>query len=85
MSDDNQTATLTNREWIVLRYLNPLMEANVRMIGEHVLLMHGLRGGSNLSAIGAAICGQLRKKGLVYYLPNLNAWRLTRSGRALLS
>lgn len=75
---------LTNREEIVLRYLSPLMEANARMIGEHVL-QHGLRGGSNVSAVGAAVCGRLRKRGLVTFLPDLNAWRITATGRAMIN
>jgi len=75
---------LTNRECIVLTYLSPLMEASARMIGEHVLT-HGLRGGSNCGAIGGAICGRLYKRGLVMYLFELNAWRITREGRAALA
>ena len=35
---------LTPKERIVLHYLNPLMEANARMIGEHILT-HKLGGG----------------------------------------
>lgn len=71
---------LTNREVIVLRYLSQLMEANAKMIGEEVLT-YKLKGGSNYSAVGGAICGRLRKRGLVTFLPDLNAWRITRAGR----
>lgn len=71
---------LTNREEIVLKYLSPLMEANAKMIGEEVI-RHGLKGGSNYVAVGGAICGRLKKLGLVTYLPDLNAWRITHSGR----
>jgi hypothetical protein len=72
---------LTHRQRIVLAFLNPLMEAYVRDIGEHVV-SHNLRGGSNKVAVGAAVCARLRKMGLVTYLPDTYGWRITPAGRA---
>lgn len=79
MTDD-----LTNKERIVLVYLSQMMEANARMIGEHIR-SHGLKGGSNIAAIGAAVCGRLFKKRLVARISDLNAWRITYAGRAAIA
>lgn len=72
---------LTACEMAVLRYLSPLMEANATMIGEH-LIARGLASGRP-RAVGAALCGRLRRRCLVGYLPDLRAWRLTAAGREL--
>ena len=72
---------ITIRESIVLQYLSPLMEANAKMIGEQIL-RHPLNSGVNATAIGAIICGNLKKKGLVVRVSDLRAWRLSAAGRA---
>jgi hypothetical protein len=72
---------LTTSEVAVLRYLSPLMEANATMIGEH-LIARGLASGRP-RAVGAALCGRLRRRCLIGYLPDLRAWRLTAAGREL--
>jgi len=76
-----EATMLTERERIVLRFLDPLMEASARAIGVHVVSC-GLSGG--YTAIGAAICGALRKKGLVAFVADLRCWRITEAGRAAL-
>lgn len=76
---------MTERERICLAYLDYLMEANARMIGEQIVLQMKGRGGSNLSAVGANVVGALRRRGLVTYLPDLAAWRITPAGRAALA
>lgn len=77
---NNAGTPLTERERIVLLYLSPLMEANAMMIGEE--LWQACPGkGSNKIALGAAVCGRLRKKGLISRVGELNAWSISRSGR----
>ena len=75
---------LTERERICLGYLDRLMEANAKMIGEIILREQTKNGGSNYAAVGAAVVGKLRKRSLVLYLPDLSAWRISRRGRAVL-
>ncbi|MGY3582342.1 hypothetical protein ACVIGB_000734 [Bradyrhizobium sp. USDA 4341] len=75
---------MTEREALCLQFLSEgRMEANARQIGQHVYanLFDRRGGGSNFAAIGAAICGRLRKRGLVMFLPDLAAWRITKAGR----
>ena len=74
---------LTPRELAVLAYINPLMEANSRMIGNHIVPLFP-KGGSNYTSVGAAICARLYKRGLVTSLPDINAWRITSLGRSVL-
>jgi hypothetical protein len=76
---------VTERERICLAFLDGLMEANARTIGRYVWDHSAQKGGSNLGSIGGAVAGRLRKRGLVAYLPDLNAWRITREGRAALN
>jgi hypothetical protein len=76
---------MTEREALCLQFLSDgRMEATAGQIGEHVYanLFDRRGGGSNYSAIGAAVCGRLRKQGLVTFLPDLAAWRITKAGRA---
>jgi hypothetical protein len=75
---------MTERESLCLQFLNDgRMEATAHQIGQHVYagLFDRRSGGSNLPAIGAAVCGRLRKRGLVTFLPDLRAWRITKAGR----
>ncbi len=67
----------------MLRYLSPLMEANSKMIGE-MLSASGLSYGKPSQAVAAAVCASLRQRGLVTFLPDLRAWRITRDGRSIL-
>ena len=73
---------LNEREKRALLYLSPLMEANSRMIGEHLV---GQPAGScrSIPAVGSAAVRGLHSKGLIYRISELNAWRLTAAGRAL--
>lgn len=77
---------MTDREYLCLRYLDQLMEADAFTIGRYVRtnILDPKTGGSNLSAIGGAVAGRLRKRGLVTFLPDLKAWRITASGREAL-
>lgn len=71
---------MTTKELAVLRYLSPLMEANSRMIGEAL----GDCDGRSPQAVAGAVCVNLRRRGLVTRLRDLNAWRITSAGRAAL-
>lgn len=77
---------MTDREYLCLRYLDPLMESDAFSIGRYIRanLENPRSGGSDLSAIGAAVVGHLRKRGLVISIPDLNAWRITNAGREAL-
>lgn len=77
---------MTEREYLCLRYLDHLMEADAFGIGRYVRanMLDPASGGSNLPAIGAAVAGRLRKRGLVTFLPDLKAWRITSTGREAL-
>lgn len=72
--------SLTWRERDVLQYLDPLMEANSRMIGEMIAA-----GNENPARVGGAVAGRLYKRGLVTYLFDLHAWRITVAGRDALT
>lgn len=75
---------MTHREKIVLRYLDNLMGASARMIGEHVR-SHGLTASRRASHIGGSICGHLKQQSFVIYLTDLKAWRITELGRHALT
>ena len=75
---------LTRCDVIVLRYLDGLMEATAKTIGQHVMTF-GMTSGGFYSGIGGAICGRLRKRGFVVRLHNEGTWRITSSGRAALA
>lgn len=77
---------MTNREYLCLRYLDQLMEADAFTIGRYIRInvLDPKSGGSNIPAIGAAVAGRLRKRGLVTFLPDLKAWRITTAGREAL-
>ena len=76
---------LTERERLCLEYLDHLMEAKACSIGRFIYDAQSRYDGSNFSAIGAAVVGRLRKQGLVLYLPDLHAWRISRAGREQIS
>ena len=76
---------MTERELICLTYLADKMEANAAMIEEAVVGQMDGRGGSNCEAVGSNVVGKLKRRELVYYLPDLHAWRITAPGRAALS
>jgi hypothetical protein len=78
-----QTTILTERERIVLEYLSPLMEANARMIGEHILGVEPYAGNCTFE-VGTSICWRLRKRDLVSFVSDLKAWRITARGREVL-
>lgn len=73
-----------NAERVTLEYMSGLMEATTFMVGRHVFDA-GFARGSNLIGIGAATLGRLHKKGHVSRVPELNAWQITRAGRATLA
>jgi hypothetical protein len=78
-----EVSDLTFRERVVLGYLDALMEAPAIVIGREVYA-RDRSGGSNLTAIGAAVCGRLRKRGFVTNIRDLGSWRITATGRAAL-
>lgn len=72
--------TLSPLEQICLDYLSDKMEVTSTMLGR------GINPHSkNPTGLGAAALGRLRRKGFVMRLPELNAWRLTKAGRELVS
>ena len=77
---------MTEREELCLDYLNDKMEADAFQLGRYIYanLVDPKSGGSNLPTIGGAVCGRLRKQGLVMFLPDLHAWRITKAGREAL-
>lgn len=75
---------MTPREYLCLRYLDPLMEADAHQIGRYIYANQEAPAGSNISAIGGAVVGRLRKRGLVIRISDLNAWRITAAGREAL-
>jgi hypothetical protein len=76
---------VTDREYLCLQFLDPLLSADAYSIGRYIFANQLEPAGSNLSAIGAAVAGRLRKRGLVTYLPDIEAWRITRAGRDALT
>ena len=74
---------LTERERAALVYLDQSMGASAHMVGKQLFdCVRG--GGSNLAAIGGAVCGRLRKRGLATQF-RLWEWRITPDGRAALA
>lgn len=71
-----------SRDLVVLHFLDGRMEATARQVGEE-LGRHGMCHGGYL-AVGTGVLVDLRKRGLVMRLPDLNAWRITKVGRASL-
>ncbi len=77
---------LTTREQIVLEFLaTGRMEATSFQIGKEIYGRMNGEGGSNLTAIGANVVRRLRVRGLIMFLNDLGAWRITRRGREALS
>lgn len=75
---------LTDKERVVLNFLHMgRMEANVTQIG-HELAKHQLCHGG-YQAVGGGIVGILRRRGFIYFLDDLQAWRITKEGRAALA
>ena len=64
----------------VIAYLAPLMEANIGMIGE---LMFPVHTPARRRELSKKLIRQMQKKGLVVYLKELDAWRLSRMGRMM--
>lgn len=71
---------LTSAERVTLEFLEPLMFTHPARVGRHIYEC-GHAHGSNVTAIGAAVLGRLRKRGLVTFLPDERLWRITNSGR----
>ncbi len=72
---------MTRNKMLILRFLSDKMEATAEMIGRHLL-------GDNCTystRSAAAILGFLREHDLVMRIPELNAWRLTKKGRDMVS
>jgi hypothetical protein len=81
-NEDREMMNLTTREQICLEFLSMgLMEATSHQIGKAIYARMNGNGGSNLTAIGANVVGRLRPRGLVMFLSDLNAWRITKAGR----
>lgn len=73
--------TLTKYQAFTLGYLNDKMEANARMIGEHLIKSFG---GSSPTAIAAPVIGSLYRSGYLTHIRELKAWRITGIGRKAL-
>lgn len=74
---------LSEREELCLSYLDSLLWTDAFAVGRFIYTncLNPSRGGSNLPAIGAAVLGRLKKRGFVTFLPDINAWRITKNGR----
>lgn len=72
---------MTFNERIALTYLSDKMEATALMVALAVWGQHK----SSLPQKGGGLLRGLNKKGLVMRVSDLNAWRLTREGRAMVS
>lgn len=72
---------MTPRQKVIIQYLSDKMEATAEMVGG-ALKEAGYDPLSHTYAMGRSVLGVLKKKGLVMRLPELNAWRLTKEGRA---
>lgn len=75
---------MTPAERIALIYLSGVMEATAPMIGRRIYDA-GYALGSNLQGIGSNAIGRLRKRGYISRVTELNAWQITREGRAALN
>ena len=78
---------MTARERICLEFLTDKMESRAHEVGVaivHRFAMLASAEGSNYSAVASNVLGALRRRGLVTYLPDLKAWRITAKGRAAL-
>jgi hypothetical protein len=82
--DDVGELILSAREQLVLRYLHAghFMEANERMIGDELVRAGDKFWHRQPYRVARGIALSLRRKGLVYHLPDLRAWRITDAGRA---
>lgn len=70
------------RQEVVILYLKDKMEATSKMIGEEISRQIPNKYSIHDMARSAApTIGKLRKQGILTYLPDLNAWRLTEAGR----
>jgi hypothetical protein len=76
---------LTERQKKCLAYLDHLMEATPAMIGQAVAAQEG-RTHRGYAMIGNGVVKSLYRRGdpLITYLPDLDAWRITKTGRAAL-
>lgn len=71
---------VTDREALALEYLSDKLGSTAQFVGRYVWNNAQVKNGSNLSALGAAVLGRLRKHGLVTQLEG-GMWRITDLGR----
>ena len=79
---------MTPKEIVCLIYLSNKMEATAEMIGEKIITDFytlGTWSSKYIKFVGGGILASLYKKKLVYRLPELNAWRLTKKGREIVN
>lgn len=73
---------MTKLQILCLTFLSgPRMEANVTQIGEHIRSATGATHYIETRNAARVVVGTLRGAGLVTYLPDLRAWRITKAGR----
>jgi len=75
---------LTPAQVRALRFLDDKLFTGARQIGV-ALVTAKVCSGSNYTAVASAVIGTLRKRGLVTFLPDEHAWRISAAGRAALS
>ncbi len=76
---------MIGRDRICLHFLSSKMEATGRVVGEEIARIEGFNTTPRGCAmIGNSLVRRLRSAGLVSYLPDLNAWRITSAGREAL-
>ena len=77
---------MTEHERAALIYLSPLMEATAGMVGRAIVSRwSGRPCNEDHPRVAATPLGRLRKQGLVTFLPDLRAWRITSAGRAAIA
>ena len=84
ISDPSIQFRLTADEAAVLRYLDGVMEASAKTLGKIMNREFVQASERCLTARAAAVCGKLRHVGAITKVTELNAWRITKEGRAAL-
>jgi len=77
-------ADLTLAQIRALRFLDDKMFANTRAIGAAILGDRYAEQVISCILFGTKVMSDLRRKGLVIYLSDVSAWRITAAGRTAL-
>jgi len=75
---------LTHRERLCLEFLNSTLGTSAFAAGRYVYDCDPNGGGSNIPAIGAALLGRLRKKGLAW-VGHDGLWNISTTAKRILT